>query len=103
MVDINSEQLLLLTDATKILPKRRLIGSALTIEPSIHAVHQSVVSPELIQSVGRGRAICEHGIPVVVVTTEDLEYTLADWKCYPVTDSMMELTRMFPIGESQES
>jgi hypothetical protein len=37
-----------------------------------HAAHQAVVKAELVQAVGRARSICEHGIPVVVLTDEEL-------------------------------
>ena len=40
--------------------------------PDWAASHRALVHAELIQSVGRGRAVCEKGIPVVVLTNEDM-------------------------------
>jgi DNA-binding transcriptional ArsR family regulator len=56
-----------------------------------HAAHRSVVAAELLQAVGRGRSICPHGIPVVVVSTEELGHTLAGWELHPVSDAMVEV------------
>jgi len=47
--------------------------------------HQAVVRAELLQAVGRARSVCEHGIPVVVVTTEEmgLPLTMVDFDPLP--------------------
>ena len=34
-----------------------------------HRAHRSIVRAELLQAAGRGRAVCENGIPTLVVTT----------------------------------
>lgn len=43
-----------------------------------HAAYRAIVAAELVQAVGRGRSICEHGIPVVVVSNEPLGHPLID-------------------------
>lgn len=56
-----------------------------------HAGHRAIVAAELQQAIGRGRGICEHGIPVVVVTTEELGERLVDWQFVPLTGTMMKV------------
>lgn len=43
-----------------------------------HAAYRHLVEAELVQSIGRGRGICEHGIPVVVLSTENLGIKIFD-------------------------
>jgi hypothetical protein len=40
------------------------------------AAYRSVVAAELRQAAGRGRATCDHGIPVVIVSNESLGFDL---------------------------
>ena len=37
------------------------------------AAYRAIVASELKQSIGRGRGICENGIPVIVLSSEPLE------------------------------
>jgi len=68
-----------------------------------HAAHRAVVAAELRQAIGRGRAVCEHGMPVVVVSTEELGCELVTWRACEVTDSMLEVLRaMLPEREGHE-
>jgi hypothetical protein len=61
-----------------------------------HETYTALVRSELIQSQGRGRTILEEGIPVVMVTTENLGLTLLDvgspWK--PLSDEDLELLQV---------
>jgi hypothetical protein len=60
-----------------------------------HAAYCSLVRSELVQAVGRGRGILPEGVPVLVVSTENLAppdredgrngLPLADWKFAPLT------------------
>jgi hypothetical protein len=59
-----------------------------------YAAHRAVVAAELKQAIGRARSICDHGIPVIVLTTEDLGLTLADWPLVPVTSGMMGVLKV---------
>ncbi len=52
-----------------------------------HAAYRSIVASELIQCIGRGRAILENGIPVVVLSTESLAIPLLDWEITPMSDA----------------
>lgn len=70
-----------------------------------HSAHRRIVAAELLQGVGRGRAVCENGIPVVVVTTEELGVRLVDFEVKPVVDldhkimlALAELSEHFPKG-----
>lgn len=56
-----------------------------------HAAHRSLVIAELLQSVGRARSVCDHGIPAVVVSTEDLGLEISPKKFQPVTNSALEV------------
>jgi hypothetical protein len=71
--------------------RRHTVRSLAYDDHDWHSAHRSVVAAELIQAVGRGRGICEHGIPVVVVSNEELGYPLADWELHPVSDAMVEV------------
>lgn len=48
------------------------------------AAYKSVVSAELRQAIGRGRAICENGIDVVAVTNEPLGFPIVDKDIFPI-------------------
>lgn len=56
-------------------------------DPEWSDANKSLVHSELVQSAGRGRGICDHGIPVVIVTRENLGYTLADFTVYPIDET----------------
>jgi hypothetical protein len=43
-----------------------------------HRAYLASVRAELLQSIGRGRAVCENGIPTVVISTENLGFPLID-------------------------
>ena len=90
--------------------RRHTVRSLAYTDHDWHQAHRAVVAAELIQAAGRGRGICDNGIPVVVVTTEELGFPLAGWEPRPIDDTMHEslvaigeLTRMFPTGESFKS
>ncbi len=51
-----------------------------------HAAHRRIVAEELRQCVGRARAVCSNGVPnTVIVSTENLDYPLADFDILPIT------------------
>lgn len=52
-----------------------------------HHTHQQIVKAELKQSIGRARSVTGGGIPVLVVTTEDLALPILDDDVSPLTDS----------------
>jgi hypothetical protein len=58
-----------------------------------HDAHAHLVVSELIQAAGRGRSVCADGIPVVVVSTEPLNFPLFDRPFAPLTDSEIEVLR----------
>jgi len=66
------------------------------------AAYRAIVAAELIQSVGRGRGICDNGIPVVVLSNEPLGLSLVDIELQPLTDSeaelLVKLTEQLPKG-----
>jgi hypothetical protein len=51
--------------------------------PDWGSAYRALVHAELMQTVGRGRAICENGIPVVVLTNEDLGFPIFKMKTDP--------------------
>lgn len=55
------------------------------------AAYRAIVASELQQSIGRGRGICENGIPVIVLSNEPLELPLADFELKPLTESEVEI------------
>jgi len=71
--------------------RRHTVRSLAYDDHDWHSAHRAVVAAELLQAVGRGRGICEHGIPVVVVSTEELGYPLAGWELHPISDAMVEV------------
>ena len=58
--------------------KRRTIKTAAYRDHDWHASHRAIVRAELIQSAGRGRGLCENGIPVVVVSNESLNFPILE-------------------------
>jgi hypothetical protein len=74
-----------------------------------HAAYRSMVWAELVQAVGRGRAVMEQGIPVYIVSTENLApgadddgrngYPLAEEGTYgPLTDVQARVLGCLPRG-----
>jgi hypothetical protein len=68
-----------------------------------HAAHCSVVRNEQLQADGRGRGICDAGVPVLVVSNEDLGFPLCEMAVQPmpdaevfVLDTMKRLCGTFP-------
>jgi hypothetical protein len=74
--------------------KRRTIRTNHYRDHDWHAAYQAIVTAELIQAVGRGRSIMEAGIPVVVVSPEEL--AVPGLSQIPVWDD-----DLVPIGERQ--
>jgi hypothetical protein len=91
-------------------------GRRLTIKTKAYrnrqhrAAYDSLVKAELLQSVGRGRSICEQGCPVIVVTTEILGYPIVDPETLmelneserKVLESMQQLSDTAAIGNRCE-
>jgi hypothetical protein len=72
-----------------------------------YAAHRSIVRAELIQAVGRGRGICENGIPVVVLSNEPLDLPILEIDVHSLSDpavkvlqSIKQLSEQNPKGES---
>jgi len=85
-----------------------LVPSVGYANPEWAAAHHALVQAELMQTVGRGRAICENGIPVVVLTNENLEFPIlelqidAGWVNNSdnlVLSAVRELSTLSPTGE----
>ncbi|MFH1919713.1 MAG: DUF3854 domain-containing protein [Planctomycetota bacterium] len=73
-----------------------------------HAAHQALVRAELIQAVGRGRIVCEVGVPVVVLSNENLGLPIAEIEVDPLPagaqeaiHALVELTKQNPKGIGQ--
>ncbi|MGA2256360.1 MAG: hypothetical protein ABSG53_17055 [Thermoguttaceae bacterium] len=77
------------------------------------AAHHALVHAELLQTVGRGRAICENGIPVVVLSNEPFaKFPILDLKIdggrandsdFRVISALRELSTDSPTGEEAEN
>lgn len=87
--------------------KRHTVQARGYIDHDWHDAHQSIVRAELLQAVGRARGICEHGIPAVVVSTEEIGLPLVAWAMVPIAESdltlletILKLTDMFPTGRT---
>jgi hypothetical protein len=52
-----------------------------------HAAYRAIVASELIQAIGRGRAILDNGIPVICLSNEPLGLPLADREVSPMTEA----------------
>jgi hypothetical protein len=65
--------------------RRRTIKTPHYRDHDWHAAHCSLVVRELQQAVGRARPILDEGMPVYLVTTEDVGETLADAPFAPLT------------------
>lgn len=69
-------------------------------DPAWAEAHRLIVHAELRQAVGRGRSILETGMPVVVVTTENLGLALVDVEVKPFLESEAEVaTTMRKLSE----
>ncbi|HEY1598595.1 MAG TPA: helix-turn-helix domain-containing protein [Pirellulales bacterium] len=53
--------------------------------------YNAIVRSELRQSAGRGRAVCENGVPVVIISTEEIGARLADFQILPISESAAEI------------
>jgi hypothetical protein len=72
-----------------------------------YAAHRSIVRAELIQAIGRGRGICEEGIPVVVLSNEALGLPILEIDVHSLSDTAVkvlhairQLSALIPKGES---
>jgi hypothetical protein len=82
--------------------KRHTIRTLAYCDWDWHEAHRAIVHAELQQAVGRGRAICDNGVPVVVVSNEPLGYKLLDVEVGKVNDSQMavlEVMKRHHAGE----
>ncbi len=88
-----------------------LVESVGYANPEWAAAHHALVQAELKQTVGRGRAICENGIPVVVLTNENLEFPILELetpsgRTYDsekiVLSAIRELSVISPTGEASQ-
>ena len=55
-----------------------------------HRAYRAIVASELVQAIGRGRAVLDTGIPVIVLSNEPLGLPLIDGDFEPLTDSEVE-------------
>ncbi len=87
--------------------KRVTIRTSAYRDHDWYAAHRSIVRAELIQAIGRGRGICEKGIPVVVLSNEPLGLPILEIDVRPVPDTAVKvlqaisrLSALIPKGES---
>jgi len=73
--------------------KRRTVRTSAYRNHDWHQAHRSLVHSELIQSIGRGRGICPNGIPVIVISNENLGLTLLDTDLEPLSESAISALR----------
>lgn len=67
--------------------------------------HRAVVKAELWQAAGRARAVCEHGLPAIVVSNEQLGYRILDETPQPLGDHDLEVlyaARLLLLGGDGE-
>lgn len=85
--------------------KRRTVRTLAYRDHEWHAAHQAIVAAELAQAVGRGRSICEHGIPVIVMSTENLGLTLVDEDPEPINEGAKQVLETLRLlsGHSGDS
>lgn len=63
-------------------------------DPAWAKMQRVLVKEALLQAVGRGRGVTSRGVPVVVVSNENLGLPLADCPLRPLTDPQDELLRL---------
>ena len=71
------------TDATG---RRHTIKTAGYRDHDWHQAHRAIVRAELLQAVGRGRGILEAGLPVMVISNENLGLPLCEIDVHPLPD-----------------
>jgi hypothetical protein len=91
--------------------KRRTVQTLAYRDRDWHTAHQAIVRAELLQAVGRGRGICDNGLPVAVVSCEDLGLPLFDTEIHPIDETawtvlealrdLSTLSDVFPKGGSR--
>lgn len=89
--------------------KRRTITTKAYRDHFWHEAHKAKVHAELLQCVGRARSICDHGIPCVVASCEDLGFPLAEFSfleekksARQILDALKQLSEV-PLTETAES
>jgi len=65
--------------------KRGTVRTSAYRDHDWHQAHRSMVRAELLQAVGRGRGICPNGLPVVVLSNEDLGLPLSELVIEPLS------------------
>ena len=85
--------------------RRHTVATAAYRDHDWHAAHQAVVHAELIQAIGRGRSILESGIPVVVLSNENLGFPVYPNPLEPMPEMAVQalqvvgrLSGQFPTG-----
>ena len=73
--------------------KRRTVRTSAYRDHDWHSVHRAIVHAELLQAVGRGRGICENGIPVVVMSNEHLGLPLLEINVEPISDKAVQVLK----------
>ncbi len=71
-----------------------------------HLAHQSLVRSELLQAVGRGRAICPDGVPVIVLSGEDLGLPITEKVIEPIADEeigILQAIARSPLGIASDN
>ncbi|TWU57677.1 DUF3854 domain-containing protein [Rubripirellula reticaptiva] len=77
--------------ATTLSGNRQTVRTPAYCDHDWHRAYRQIVQSELRQSIGRGRAVTEKGIPVIVVTTENLGLKLVECDADPLTDSQKKV------------
>jgi hypothetical protein len=76
--------------------RRMTVRTPHYVDHDWHAAYRALVRSELVQAVGRGRGILPEGIPVLVVTTENLSPTEDARGGPPITEH-----RFVPLTDAQ--
>ena len=89
--------------------KRQTVKTLAYRDHDWHSAHRALVRSELIQAVGRGRGICPNGLPVVVLSNENLGLPLLEIDLAPVSEkaiqalrTVSELSAQISKGESAD-
>ena len=74
--------------------KRRTIRTLAYTDHDWYQANRSLVAAELIQAVGRGRSILASGIPVVVITTEDIGLPIHEIDVEPMDENGLKVLQV---------
>jgi len=97
-------------DAKTLSGESRTVKTVAYENPDWNYAHRALVHAELHQCIGRGRAVCQDGIDVVVVSNEPLGLPVIDNDPSPtkkshveIVNTLKKLSEQNPTGESDAS